>query len=693
MSSSPSAVLLLPRILISVRPSILRVRSGFEEFESLEKHRVHTFISGSGTPARRSSPSPTSKILDFLRSYIQQLVSSQLLPFSFLLLFLFLLLQTLASLFFSLFLFTIPPSTSNGSYPSSSYQFSSNQVPQGSNTITDPQSNSHSSQFNSNFHPSQRGGSHPLPHHSSNQEENPGSDSDSCSTCSTCSTCVSEDRNQSLQQQQDQVAPSQTQLPILSLSSLPHARTSSQPSLSSHPPNQYSTRFSSISPSGLINSSNFNLLDYDLGPPPFFTNHQSPSGPSFHSVSSSSGSPRQARPEGPNQIYYYSHFQSPHEREEQHQGSDDMASFSLNSAASGGIVSILENNSPGPSFLRRASLVNNSKPSSSAGELNGDGQRRGSGGGNSGSASNHSTEGEESGGGTGSDFFGSGNTGGSNSATSLEPSSESGSGSGIENGSRKRSASGQLIHEPHHLASTHARLESGARVPQDQPQTREDAESYAHGHSNPRGLEGQQLLQDDRKFVSSPLPQDGSITTPVPPNFYEKPGQFDPEDPNRRKRRDSSPREDYRHEGGWQSSRQGHAPAYPDHQEDEAASPQSQTGKGAGRGKQQVAAQPKSRDEIVPLQRSASASSKAKAPLPRPIPPLSESPGSAKGRKAKPITLPDGKKRYPCQHPGCDKTFSTSGHSARHNRIHTGELRNRFENGDMYITFNLLRQS
>jgi hypothetical protein len=30
------------------------------------------------------------------------------------------------------------------------------------------------------------------------------------------------------------------------------------------------------------------------------------------------------------------------------------------------------------------------------------------------------------------------------------------------------------------------------------------------------------------------------------------------------------------------------------------------------------------------------------------------------------------KKRYPCTHPGCDKTFSTSGHAARHNRIHTG---------------------
>lgn len=31
-----------------------------------------------------------------------------------------------------------------------------------------------------------------------------------------------------------------------------------------------------------------------------------------------------------------------------------------------------------------------------------------------------------------------------------------------------------------------------------------------------------------------------------------------------------------------------------------------------------------------------------------------------------------GKKRYPCSFAGCDKTFSTSGHAARHNRIHTG---------------------
>lgn len=33
----------------------------------------------------------------------------------------------------------------------------------------------------------------------------------------------------------------------------------------------------------------------------------------------------------------------------------------------------------------------------------------------------------------------------------------------------------------------------------------------------------------------------------------------------------------------------------------------------------------------------------------------------------------DGKRRYPCLFPDCDKTFSTSGHLSRHNRIHTGE--------------------
>lgn len=33
----------------------------------------------------------------------------------------------------------------------------------------------------------------------------------------------------------------------------------------------------------------------------------------------------------------------------------------------------------------------------------------------------------------------------------------------------------------------------------------------------------------------------------------------------------------------------------------------------------------------------------------------------------------DGKRRYPCPFPECDKTFSTSGHLSRHTRIHTGE--------------------
>ncbi|KAN0061111.1 transcriptional repressor [Thecaphora frezii] len=52
------------------------------------------------------------------------------------------------------------------------------------------------------------------------------------------------------------------------------------------------------------------------------------------------------------------------------------------------------------------------------------------------------------------------------------------------------------------------------------------------------------------------------------------------------------------------------------------------------------------------------------------------SPSTRKGGKeggSSAITV-GGKKRYPCQHPGCDKTFSTSGHAARHNRIHTGRL-------------------
>ncbi|CAO1615047.1 unnamed protein product [Parajaminaea phylloscopi] len=41
--------------------------------------------------------------------------------------------------------------------------------------------------------------------------------------------------------------------------------------------------------------------------------------------------------------------------------------------------------------------------------------------------------------------------------------------------------------------------------------------------------------------------------------------------------------------------------------------------------------------------------------------------------RAKGPIVQGGKKRYPCNHPGCDKTFSTSGHAARHNRIHTGQ--------------------
>lgn len=58
--------------------------------------------------------------------------------------------------------------------------------------------------------------------------------------------------------------------------------------------------------------------------------------------------------------------------------------------------------------------------------------------------------------------------------------------------------------------------------------------------------------------------------------------------------------------------------------------------------------------------------------------PSSDSPSTADSltstahKRPKPSVV-HGKKRYPCSHPGCDKTFSTSGHAARHNRIHTGQ--------------------
>lgn len=74
--------------------------------------------------------------------------------------------------------------------------------------------------------------------------------------------------------------------------------------------------------------------------------------------------------------------------------------------------------------------------------------------------------------------------------------------------------------------------------------------------------------------------------------------------------------------------------------------------------------------------RSSSSSSDSMHPFDRTMPYGDAANGMAKrtGKEggSGAITI-GGKKRYPCQHPGCDKTFSTSGHAARHNRIHTGQ--------------------
>lgn len=72
--------------------------------------------------------------------------------------------------------------------------------------------------------------------------------------------------------------------------------------------------------------------------------------------------------------------------------------------------------------------------------------------------------------------------------------------------------------------------------------------------------------------------------------------------------------------------------------------------------------------------RSSSSSSDSTYPFDRAMPygDASMAKRTAKDGGSGAITV-GGKKRYPCQHPGCDKTFSTSGHAARHNRIHTGQ--------------------
>lgn len=515
-----------------------------------------------------------------------------------------------------------------------------------------------------------------------NQDQDSDSDSD-CSTCSECDSNCSSHREASPPPSSSRPQP----LRILSLTSLPNYNRSvspSQLSLLSHPPNLSRSRHNSISPSNLINSTNLSFSDYDLGPPPFPSNQQQQRRVSYPSV----------QPQGSNHLFYYSQFPSLQAQDsiedlesdqEEQEEEVDMSSFSLSSAASGGIVSILENSSAGPSSVRRASVVNNGSGKSTPKDEGGRQLRSRWGEESNGSVS--TPNGEDSNGGTGSDFFGSGSgeTGRSSSAaTSMDESGGSGSGgNGPQEAGKRSSPNGQQINPNHHQHPNpqHTQLEPGAMLPRDQPRTRQQANDYAHGHLNPVGLEGQQLLQDDRKFVSSPLPQEEGPSnshrgTSTRSQGLQQHERVNHEDPNRRivKRRDSSPVEDYQFEGGWQSDKQGHAPAYSNdlHQPQVKASPTSTASPRKGKGSTKSAAEPpvptpKRREEIVPISRSNSSKGR---PLDTDALESQEGPSQ---KRAKPQILPDGKKRYPCQHPGCDKTFSTSGHAARHNRIHTGE--------------------